>query len=83
MRPPVDEQAIIARLFAALDEAEQKAWAALAGYKFHRFGYWCSIWIHLNRITGLNRPNPWRAQVHLARKQIAHDGQPDDEARRP
>ncbi len=32
----------------ALNEAEAKAWAALANYKFMMFGYWAAIWVHLN-----------------------------------
>ena len=50
-----------------LDQAEQKAWESLSRYKFLMFGYWCGIWVHLNRIAGSNRPNPWRDLVHMAR----------------
>ena len=32
------------RLEAELQEAEEKAWKALAGYKFQMFGYWAAIW---------------------------------------
>ena len=42
-----------------LQEAEYKAWNALAGYKFQMFGYWAAIWVHLNKIGGFKQPNPW------------------------
>ena len=51
------------RLEEALNEAEKKAWDSLARYKFQMFGYWASIWVHLNRISGLKRPNPWKDLV--------------------
>ena len=50
-----------------LDEAEKKAWDSLARYKFQMFGYWAAIWVHLNRLSGQKRPNPWKALVHQAR----------------
>lgn len=56
------------KLIQELDEAEQKAWDSLARYKFTMFGYWAAIWIHLNRISGEKRPNPWRNLVTIARK---------------
>lgn len=55
----------------ALDDAEIKAWKSLAGYNFVMFGYWCAIHVHLNRISGANRPNPFRELVHLARGRVA------------
>lgn len=51
-----------------LDEAEAKAWGALARYKFQMFGYWSGIWVHLNHISGLRRANPWKALVQLAKE---------------
>lgn len=51
-----------------LDEAEKKAWDSLARYKFQMFGYWASIWVHLNRAGGFNRPNPFAEVVSVARK---------------
>lgn len=50
-----------------LQEAERKAWDSLAKYKFQMFGYWAAIWVHLNKISGQRRPNPWKALVHAAR----------------
>ncbi len=60
--PTTDE-----RLAEELATAEAKAWDALARYKFQMFGYWAAIWVHLNRIEGKKRPNPWKALVHTAR----------------
>jgi hypothetical protein len=54
-------------LTAHIDEAEAKAWESLARYKFQMFGYWAAIWVHLNRISGENRPNPWSGLVAAAR----------------
>jgi hypothetical protein len=55
-------------LIKELDIAERKAWDSLARYKFQMFGYWAAIWVHLNRITGARRKNPWRALVKTARE---------------
>lgn len=56
------------KLLKELDEAEHKAWDALSRYKFQMFGYWAAIWVHLNRIGGFNKPNPWRNIVKMARE---------------
>lgn len=56
------------RILAELEQAEQKAWDALARYKFQMFGYWAAIWVHLNRIGEFKRENPWRGLVKEARK---------------
>ena len=56
-------------LLQEIEEAERKAWDSLARYKFWMFGYWAGVWVHLNRISGLNKPNPWKALVTMARKQ--------------
>jgi hypothetical protein len=58
---------ITARLVADLEEAEAKAWDALARYKFQMFGYWCAIWVHQNGVGGFKRPNPWAGLVKAAR----------------
>lgn len=55
------------KLLAELDEAERKAIDSLARYKFAMFGYWAGIWVHLNRISGANRPSPFRRLVDAAR----------------
>ncbi len=59
------------KLIAELDEAERKAWDSLARYKFQMFGYWAAIWVHLNRLSGENRPNPWRDLVLAARRRAS------------
>ncbi len=56
------------KIIAEMEEAERKAWEALARYKFQVFGYWSGIWIHLNRISGLKKPNPWKGLVQFARE---------------
>lgn len=61
------------RLLKHLKEAECKAWDALGRYKFQMFGYWAAIWVHLNRIGGFNRDNPFKLLVHAARKNDSHE----------
>lgn len=56
-----------------LDQAHENALNALARYKFAMFGYWAAIWVHLNRISGLKRPNPFKNIVQSARKQIEEE----------
>jgi hypothetical protein len=53
---------------AEMAEAERKAIESLAKYKFAMFGYWAGIWIHLNRISGSRKPNPFQDLVKAARK---------------
>lgn len=55
-------------LLAELDIAEKKAWDSLSRYKFQMFGYWAAIWVHLNRISGAKRKNPFSDTVKLARQ---------------
>lgn len=62
------------KLFQELEEAERRAWDSLARYKFMNFGYWAAIWVHLNRISGENRPNPWKSLVTMARSHINKKG---------
>lgn len=57
-----------ATILAELKEAEDKAWDSLSRYKFQMFGYWAAIWVHLNRLGGFKRPNPWKQIVQDARK---------------
>ena len=70
------------KLLEERDEAERKAIDSLARYKFAMFGYWSGIWVHLNRIVGDGRANPFRDFVHLARElRAAGDaGEAEDEA---
>ena len=60
-------------LAEAIEEAETKAWEALARYKFHMFGYWSAIWVHLNIISGEKRPNPWKNLVDIAKKIVQNN----------
>lgn len=60
--------ALVDKLEAELAEAEAKAIDSLARYKFAMFGYWAGIWVHLNRISGLNKPNPFKPLVVCARE---------------
>lgn len=55
------------RLEAELAEAEAKAFDSLARYKFAMFGYWAGVWVHLNRISGTRRPNPFKGLVAAAK----------------
>jgi hypothetical protein len=64
------------RLLVEIDEAESKAWDALSRYKFQMFGYWAAIWVHLNRISGAKRSNPWRGLVVAARVEVSSPEQP-------
>jgi len=48
-------------------EAEAKAIDSLARYKFAMFGYWAGIWVHLNKISGEGRPNPFKTLVQQAK----------------
>ena len=65
--------AIVARLVEGLDEAEHKAWNSMARYKFSQFGYWVSVWVHLNRISGLKRRNPFRKLVKVSRRNLGRE----------
>ncbi len=56
-------------LIHEIDIAERKAWDSLAHYKFQMFGYWAAIWVHLNRISGSKRKNPWKGLVRIARQE--------------
>ena len=57
----------------ALYEAEVKAWEALSRYKFWMFGYWSAIWVHLNKLSGEKRPNPWKKLVGIAKKETGSE----------
>jgi hypothetical protein len=61
---------MIEKLLSELDEAESKAIDSLSRYKFAMFGYWAGIWVHLNRISGANKPNPFSEFVKLARRKL-------------
>ena len=65
------------RLTGERDAAERHAWDALGRYKFVMFGYWCGIWVHLNRLCATPKPNPWRELVAAARR---HRRRRDDDS---
>jgi len=56
----------------SMEDAERKAWKALAGYKFWMFGYHAARWINYNKLLpGLDRrPSPFRDAVKLGREKI-------------
>lgn len=60
-------------------EAEAKAFDSLARYKFVMFGYWAGVWVHLNKIEGKKRPNPFKGLVHMARERPVKFKIPKDE----
>ena len=70
-------QSVKSRVETAMDEAEEKAIRALGGYKFQMFGYWAAIWVHLNRVGGFNRPNPFRFAVEGARAYLPDYERPE------
>ena len=53
-----------------LEEAKRKAFDSLGRYKFIQFGYWAAIWVHLNKLSGSGRPNPFKSLVDEARELI-------------
>lgn len=63
----VDGIDVAKRVIDERDEAEVNALAALGRYKFVMFGYWAGIWVHLNRLIGDGRANPFRELVVKAR----------------
>jgi hypothetical protein len=56
-----------------LDLAEEKAWDALARYKFVMFGYWAGVWVHLNHVADKKRPNPFTSLVKASREHISRE----------
>ena len=59
------------KIQAEIEEAEKKAWDSLSRYKFQMFGYWAAIWVHLNRINDVRKPNPFGSLVAESRKHLA------------
>lgn len=56
-------------------EARENALKSLAGYKFTMFGFWASIWVHMNRCIkeqdpGQYQANPFKFLVHASRKEM-------------
>ena len=65
------EEVILTNLETALNEAEDRAWQALAQEKLIVFGYWAEMWNHLNQIGEFNKPNPFKPLVNLAKNMVA------------
>jgi hypothetical protein len=65
------ELGLMARLKDEIQVAEEKAWKALAGYKFWMFGYFAARWVFLNGLGGFRLANPFRPLVHAARAELA------------
>lgn len=51
----------------AMRDAENKAWASLAGYKFYMFGYHAAQWVKLNKLLPKSEPNPFKELVKVAK----------------
>ncbi|GAI97735.1 unnamed protein product [marine sediment metagenome] len=58
------------RIKKAMAEAEEKAWEALAGYKFIMFGYHASRWVNYKNLLGEHRANPFFLMVDMAQKKV-------------
>ena len=66
----IDEKDNITAGIKMLNDLNEAAYRAIDSrrYKFMQFGYWAAIWVHLNRISGANRPNPFKALIKAARE---------------
>ena len=56
-------------ILAKMDEAVEKAYIALAGYKFWMFGYHAASWVRYNQLLPRDQKqgNPFRPLVDSAR----------------
>lgn len=59
-------------LFAAMRDAETKAWEGLRGYKFWMFGYHAARWVNYNQLLPTPRRfrNPFKSLVEIADHKI-------------
>ncbi|KKN03812.1 hypothetical protein LCGC14_1103850 [marine sediment metagenome] len=53
-----------------MQDAERKAWEALAGYKFWMFGYHAARWVNYKNLLHSNEASPFRDAVVIARQKI-------------
>lgn len=62
-------------IFAAMQDAEAKAWEGLSGYKFWMFGYHAARWVNYNQLLPRQRRfrNPFKALVEIGRHKIEKD----------
>jgi len=58
------------QIIEAMQDAELKAWKALAGYKFLMFGYHAARWVNYRNLLGVPIPNPFRSLVDRAQHKI-------------
>jgi hypothetical protein len=58
----------LAPVFAAMQDAETKAWEALRGYKFWMFGYHAARWVNYNQLLPTQRRfrSPFKSLVEIA-----------------
>lgn len=49
-------------------EEIEKAWRALAGYKFYMFGYHAACWVKLNKLLETPLANPFSGLVDMAKR---------------
>lgn len=59
-------------IFAAMKDAETKAWEALRGYKFWMFGYHAARWVNYNQLLPSQRRfrSPFKSLVEIADRHI-------------
>lgn len=62
----------VAAIFAAMHDAETKAWEGLRGYKFWMFGYHAARWVNYNQLLPTSRRfrNPFKSLVEIADRHI-------------
>lgn len=59
-------------IFAAMNDAETKAWEGLRGYKFWMFGYHAARWVNYNQLLPTSRRfrNPFKSLVEIADRHL-------------
>jgi hypothetical protein len=58
------------KILHQMDEAEDKAWEALSGYKFLIFGYHAARWVTYKKLLPFPVPSPFVSLVSIAREKI-------------
>lgn len=48
-------------------EAESRAWEALSKGQFNKFACSATLWVELNRISGLGKKNPFQNIINVAK----------------
>ncbi|MDJ0953370.1 MAG: hypothetical protein QNJ81_06800 [Acidimicrobiia bacterium] len=62
------------KVLLAMKDAEEKAWKALAGYKFLMFGYHAARWVNYNNLLDHKKGSPFKEAVQLARNVLQRKG---------